>query len=96
MLGTKDVEGFLRPLAPPARALYGVPIPGEAATLTAEETAAAARAAGFARAAPADERRRRHRRHHRRRARLPHPDLRLALPRRPGAEGERLTRDPRD
>ncbi|HRO11243.1 folylpolyglutamate synthase/dihydrofolate synthase family protein [Amaricoccus sp.] len=48
MLRTKDAAGFLRPLAPLARSLHGVTIPGEPATLTAEETVAAARAAGFA------------------------------------------------
>ena len=48
MLRTKDVAGFLRPLAALARSLHGVTIPGEAATLTAEETVAAARAAGLA------------------------------------------------
>ena len=48
MLRTKDIAGFLRPLAPLARSLRGVTIPGEAATLTAEETVAAARAVGFA------------------------------------------------
>ena len=52
MLRTKDIAGFLRPLAARARALHGVSIPGEAATLTAEETVAAARAAGFAAAQP--------------------------------------------
>ena len=52
MLRTKDVAGFLRPLAALARSLHGVSIPGEAATLTAEETVAAARAAGFAAAEP--------------------------------------------
>jgi dihydrofolate synthase/folylpolyglutamate synthase len=53
MLRTKDAAGFLRPLAPLARSLRAVTIPGEAATLTAEETVAAAGAAGFADAAPA-------------------------------------------
>ena len=48
MLRTKDAAGFLRPLAAVARSLRGVTIPGEAATLTAEETVAAARAAGLA------------------------------------------------
>ncbi len=48
MLNTKDVEGFLRPLAAEARDLAAVTIPGEAATLPAEATAAAARAAGLA------------------------------------------------
>jgi dihydrofolate synthase / folylpolyglutamate synthase len=48
MLNTKDVEGFLRPLAACAETLAGVTIPGEAATLPAEATVAAARAAGLA------------------------------------------------
>ncbi len=48
MLRTKDIAGFLRPLAPLALTLHGVTIPGEPATLTAEETVAAARDAGFA------------------------------------------------
>jgi dihydrofolate synthase/folylpolyglutamate synthase len=52
MLRTKDVAGYLRPLAARVLSLTGVAIPGEAATLTAEETVAAARAAGIA-AAPA-------------------------------------------
>ena len=47
MLRTKDVAGFLRPLAPLRAPLHGVTIPGEPATLTAEETVAAARDAGF-------------------------------------------------
>jgi dihydrofolate synthase / folylpolyglutamate synthase len=47
MLRTKDVEGFLRPLAGEAADLVAVPIPGEAATLAAGETAAAARAVGL-------------------------------------------------
>ncbi|CAM4106584.1 bifunctional folylpolyglutamate synthase/dihydrofolate synthase [Palleronia rufa] len=42
MLATKDVEGFLRPLAGHAISLTAVPIPGEANTLSAAETAAAA------------------------------------------------------
>ncbi len=48
MLSTKDVGGFLRPLAARARSLRGVTIPGETATLSAEDTVAAARAAGLA------------------------------------------------
>ncbi|SUZ31182.1 Dihydrofolate synthase/folylpolyglutamate synthase [Roseibaca ekhonensis] len=48
MLNTKDVTGFMQPLAPHARQLYAVSIPGEAATLSAEATAQAARAAGLA------------------------------------------------
>ncbi|KFE34736.1 bifunctional folylpolyglutamate synthase/dihydrofolate synthase [Thioclava atlantica] len=42
MLNTKDVAGYLRPLAPHAKQLHAVSIPGEANTLSAEETAAAA------------------------------------------------------
>lgn len=47
MLNTKDIAGYLRPLAPLVTHLYGVSIPGEAATLTAAETVAAARAVGI-------------------------------------------------
>jgi dihydrofolate synthase/folylpolyglutamate synthase len=47
MLKTKDVAGFLRPLAARAKALHAVSIPGEAATLTAAETAAHAAALGL-------------------------------------------------
>lgn len=47
MLNTKDVRGYLRPLADQARNLYAVSIPGEAATLSAGETAAAARDVGM-------------------------------------------------
>lgn len=47
MLNTKDIGGYLRPLAAQARSLYAVSIPGEAATLPASETAKAARAAGL-------------------------------------------------
>jgi dihydrofolate synthase/folylpolyglutamate synthase len=42
MLNTKDVRGFLRPLAPVAESLHAVTIPGEKNTLSAEETLAAA------------------------------------------------------
>ena len=48
MLNTKDVAGYMRPLAGVADSLVAVEIPGEAATLPAEDTAAAARAAGLA------------------------------------------------
>ena len=79
------------PRRPCARSLHGVTIPGEPATLTAEETVAAARDAGFAatRTPPPP-------------SPTPSPhiaaaapggrilDLRLALPRRPGAARERL------
>ncbi|MFQ1701077.1 bifunctional folylpolyglutamate synthase/dihydrofolate synthase [Loktanella agnita] len=47
MLNTKDVAGYMRPLAAIARSLTAVSIPGEAATLSAEATAAAAQAAGL-------------------------------------------------
>ena len=47
MLNTKDVLGYLRPLAPQTTSLTAVSIPGEANTLPAEATAAAARAAGI-------------------------------------------------
>ena len=46
MLKTKDVREFLRPLCKVSRSLYGVSIPGEAATLSAAETVAAARDVG--------------------------------------------------
>ncbi len=42
MLNTKDVTGYLAPLAKQAQSLTAVSIPGEAATLSADETAAAA------------------------------------------------------
>ncbi|MBN8292286.1 bifunctional folylpolyglutamate synthase/dihydrofolate synthase [Rhodobacter sp. NTK016B] len=48
MLNTKDIGGFMRPLAGHAEALYAVSIPGETATLTAEATAKAATEAGLA------------------------------------------------
>ena len=47
MLSTKDIGGYLRPLAPHVRRLHAVTIPGEHATLTAEQTQAAAHAAGM-------------------------------------------------
>jgi len=47
MLNTKDVKGYLRPLAGQAQTLTAVSIPGEANTLSAEETAAAATAVGL-------------------------------------------------
>ncbi|MDP2578965.1 folylpolyglutamate synthase/dihydrofolate synthase family protein [Shimia thalassica] len=48
MLNTKDVTGYLRPLAAQADSLIGVSIPGEANTLPAEETAKAAASVGLA------------------------------------------------
>ncbi|MBO9450474.1 bifunctional folylpolyglutamate synthase/dihydrofolate synthase [Tropicibacter sp. R16_0] len=42
MLNTKDVTGYLRPLAAQANTLTAVSIPGEMNTLSAEDTAAAA------------------------------------------------------
>jgi dihydrofolate synthase/folylpolyglutamate synthase len=47
MLNTKDIGGYLRPLSTVAESLTAVSIPGEANTLTAEQTQAAARAAGI-------------------------------------------------
>ena len=48
MLNTKDIGGYLRPLAAHADHLYAVSIPGEAATLPAHQTAVAAQEAGMA------------------------------------------------
>lgn len=47
MLNTKDVTGYLQPLAQQTQSLTAVSIPGEQNTLPAEETAAAARAVGL-------------------------------------------------
>ncbi len=47
MLNTKDVSGYLAPLAPLAIRLTGVSIPGETATLSAEEISATAREVGM-------------------------------------------------
>ncbi|WP_282023998.1 bifunctional folylpolyglutamate synthase/dihydrofolate synthase [Limimaricola cinnabarinus] len=47
MLNTKDIGGYLRPLAGAAQALHAVSIPEETNTIPAAETAEAARAAGF-------------------------------------------------
>ena len=47
MLNTKDIAGYLRPMAAYADALYAVSIPGEANTLPAEVTRDAALAAGM-------------------------------------------------
>ncbi len=48
MLNTKDVTGYMRPMAPHLASLHAVSIPGEKNTLPAEATAGAARAAGIA------------------------------------------------
>ncbi|WP_137111713.1 folylpolyglutamate synthase/dihydrofolate synthase family protein [Rhodobacter sp. SY28-1] len=48
MLNTKDVTGYMRPLAPQVTKLHAVSIPGEKNTLPAELTRDAARAAGIA------------------------------------------------
>jgi len=48
MLNTKDIGGFMRPLAGHAQQLIAVSIPGEANTLPAEATAEAATKAGIA------------------------------------------------
>lgn len=47
MLNTKDVRGYLRPLASVADSLHSVSIPGEANTLPASDTAQAARDVGL-------------------------------------------------
>jgi dihydrofolate synthase / folylpolyglutamate synthase len=47
MLNTKDIAGFLRPLAAASGSLQAVSIPGEKNTLPAEVTEAAAQAAGI-------------------------------------------------
>jgi dihydrofolate synthase/folylpolyglutamate synthase len=47
MLNTKDVAGYMRPLAPQVTRLHAVTIPGEKNTLPAETTRDAARAAGM-------------------------------------------------
>ncbi len=47
MLNTKDIAGYLRPLATRAASLTAVSIPGEKNTLPAEETRAAAAAVGL-------------------------------------------------
>jgi len=47
MLNTKDIGGYLRPLAGLAQSLHGVSIPGQSATLPAADTVAAARAEGI-------------------------------------------------
>lgn len=47
MLNTKDIGGFLRPLAAHAEQLFAVSIPGETATLPASQTADAATQAGL-------------------------------------------------
>ncbi|KAA9006147.1 bifunctional folylpolyglutamate synthase/dihydrofolate synthase [Histidinibacterium aquaticum] len=48
MLNTKDIGGYLRPLATMSESLTAIAIPGETATLPSEETARAAKTAGFA------------------------------------------------
>ena len=48
MLNTKDVTGFMAPLAPFASSLHAVSIDGQAATLSAEDTKAAATRSGIA------------------------------------------------
>ncbi|MDO5658237.1 MAG: folylpolyglutamate synthase/dihydrofolate synthase family protein [Paracoccus sp. (in: a-proteobacteria)] len=47
MLNTKDAGGYLRPLAAQAASLTAVSIPGEAATLSAEDTARIAASVGL-------------------------------------------------
>ena len=47
MLNTKDVAGYMQPLSSQSKRLYGVSIPGEAATMTAKETVDVAIDVGF-------------------------------------------------
>jgi dihydrofolate synthase/folylpolyglutamate synthase len=47
MLNTKDASGYMKPLKARADRLYGVSIPGEAATLSAQETVDTAQTVGF-------------------------------------------------
>ena len=47
MLNTKDIAGYLRPLAAQVKSLFAVSIPGEANTLPAEVTRDAGVAAGM-------------------------------------------------
>ena len=47
MLNTKDVKGFLKPLAPQIDKLFGISIPGETNTLTGEETSREATSIGI-------------------------------------------------
>ena len=47
MLSTKDVRGFMAPLAPMLQGLIAVAVPGEGATLPPEATAEAAKGAGI-------------------------------------------------
>lgn len=47
MLNTKDVAGYMEPLTARASSLYGVSIPGEAATMSAQETVDVAQKVGF-------------------------------------------------
>jgi len=54
MLNTKDVAGYMRPLAGVAQSLTAVAIPGEPNTLPAGDTAAAAASAGLAAATAPD------------------------------------------
>ncbi|OCX65768.1 bifunctional folylpolyglutamate synthase/dihydrofolate synthase [Thioclava sp. SK-1] len=54
MLNTKDVTGYMRPLAQHARSLHAVAIPDEPNTLPAQSTAQAAHEAGFANVEQAD------------------------------------------
>jgi dihydrofolate synthase/folylpolyglutamate synthase len=48
MLNTKDVTGYLAPLAAQAQSLTAVSIPGEVNTLSADDTAEAASRVGLA------------------------------------------------
>ena len=47
MLNTKDIAGYMRPLADQVQEFYGVSIPGQAATVPAEDTVKAAQSVGM-------------------------------------------------
>lgn len=55
MINTKDVVGYMRPIARHAQSLTAVSIPEEAATLPAADVADFARTAGFAQVSQADD-----------------------------------------
>ncbi|MBV1904359.1 MAG: bifunctional folylpolyglutamate synthase/dihydrofolate synthase, partial [Marinosulfonomonas sp.] len=47
MLNTKDVGGYMRPLAPLAKTLHAIPVPNEVATLSATDTRKVAQNVGM-------------------------------------------------
>ena len=47
MLNTKDIAGYMHPLADQVRQFYGVSIPGQAATVSAADAVKAAKSVGM-------------------------------------------------